>query len=286
MKPAVFCALVIVAVLATLSASAQVPPVVYDKFEGKVLNPDDWFGKEGSDPGVFALESWRQIKVEPLFGFRGLDMANRSYASEGSDTGNSAAYTRLHFADGTNVTSIQATVLVKKIQATGCDTNAFATFPRARIGGGFFNAGAVAPTPGNQTNDVFAFVGAGRPIDSTNSSNVLSLEGRVFLCNDSTCSTNTVIGSADLGTAKVNQKTKLRITWDPANNRFLFQKGKGAEVFVEYSQADDFAPGTSNGGNKRLEIYHQIANCTSAPRPVAYMEVFFDDIKVNAVGVP
>jgi hypothetical protein len=286
MKLTVFCGLVIVAVLASISASAQVPPVVYDKFEEKVLNPDNWFGKEGSDPGVFALESWRQIKVEPLFGFRGLDIANRSYASEGSDSGNSTAYTRLLFADGSNVTSIQATVLVRKIQATECATNAFATTPRLRIGGGFFNAGVSAPPAGNQTDDVFAFVGAARPIDSENLPNVLSLEGRAFVCNDASCSTNTLIGSVDLGTVKVNKKVKLRVTWDPDNNRFVFQKGKDTEVYIDYTQPNNFPPGTSSGGNKRLEINHQIANCTSAPRPVAYMEAFFDDIKVNAPPAP
>ena len=29
---------------------------------------------------------------------------------------------------------------------------------------------------------------------------------------------------------------------------------------------------------KRLEVFEHVANCTSQPRPVGYMEVYFDDI--------
>jgi hypothetical protein len=286
MKLAILCGLVTVAVLAGIPASAQEPLVLYDNFEAKVLNADKWFGKESSDQGVSTLESGRQIKTEPLFVFKGLDILNRSYASEESGTGSSTAHTRLLFADGSNVTSIQATVLVKKIQATGCSTNPFATSPRLRIGGMFFNIGT--PTPGDSTNDVWAFIAVGRAIDSTNPPNVLDVYGRAFLCGDTNCTgaNSTLIGEQALGTVKVNQKTKLRITWDPDNDRFTFQKGKDAEVHVTYTEDDANPPGAPNGGNKRLEVQHQIANCIGAPRPLSYMEAFFDNIMVNASAVP
>jgi hypothetical protein len=288
MKLTVLCGLVVVAVLASTPASAQV--VIYDNFEAKVLNPENWFGNDGSsNAGVFILESGRQIKTEPLFGFKGVNIFNRSYASQGSDTGNASSNTRLFF-NGSNISTIQATVLVKKIQATGCSAvNTFATSPRVRIGGAFFNAGAVAPTPGDQTNDVFAFVTVGRELDSTNPAKVLDIQGTVFRCGDAGCSgaNSTQIGEELLGTVKVNQKVKVRVTWDPGADRFVFQKGKGPEVAIAYTGNNDvFGPGTVNGGNKRLEVNHQLPNCTSAPRPVAYMEAYFDDIKVNASAVP
>jgi len=286
MKLAFICGLVTIIALASIPASAQVPTLeLYDNFEAKVLDPVKWFGNEGSsNTSVVILESGRQIKTEPLFGFKGVDILNRSYASQGSDTGNSSSNTRLLFFNGGGVSTIQATVLVKKIQATGCSAvNTFATSPRLRIGGGFFNAGAVAPAPGDQTDDVFAFITVGRELDSANAANVLDINGTVFRCGDANCSgaNMTQIGEELLGTVKVNQKVKLRITWDPTNNEFVFQKGKDPEVSIVYTDDDGFNPGTSNGGNKRLEVNHQIPNCTSAPRPMAYMEAYFDDIKVN-----
>ena len=283
MRLAIFCGVVVVMVLIGIPASAQVPTLVlYDNFETKVLDSNKWFGKESSDAGLFTLESVRQIKTEPLFGFRGLDILNRSYASEGLDDGNSVSYTRLLFPDGNSVSTIQAVVLVKKIQATGCSTNTFATAPRLRIGGMFFNPASV--TPPDSTNDVLAFITVGRESDSENPSGVLDILGSVRRCGDATCSgaNTTQIGEELLGTVNVNQKIKLRVTWDPGNNRFVFQKGKGPEVSIGYADNDGFPPGTANGGNKRLEVQHQIPNCASgASRPIAYMEAYFDDIKVN-----
>jgi hypothetical protein len=290
MKLAFICGLVTILALASIPASAQVTLELYDNFQAKskLLNPIKWFGKEDSNPGVFALESNRQIKTEPLFGFKGVDILNRSYASQGSDNGNSAAYTRLVFVDGSTVSTIQATVLVKKSQATGCSAvNIFATSPRLRIGGGFFNAGTVAPTPGDQTNDVFAFITVGREFGSDNPANVLDIHGQVFRCGDANCSGANIIqigDIADLGTVKVNKKVKLLVTWDPGADSFVFRVGNNPEVSIVYTgNDDDFSPGTLNGGNKRLELYHQIPNCTSTPRPMAYMEAYFDNVMVNTV---
>jgi hypothetical protein len=84
-----------------------------------------------------------------------------------------------------------------------------------------------------------------------------------------------------VGKAIVNLPVKVKITWDSANNRFAFQRGKAPEVFVNNTVAVGGAPGTALGGNKRLEVFHQIPNCTSAPRPMAYMDVYFDNIKKN-----
>jgi hypothetical protein len=82
----------------------------------------------------------------------------------------------------------------------------------------------------------------------------------------------------------VDQKVTLYIKWEKANNRFAFRKGKDALMFVNYLVDDSTPPSTANGGNKRLEIQHRIANCAVAPdipRPMSYVDVFFDDIKIN-----
>ena len=278
MKAALFFCVFMVAVLAAFPASAQL--IVYDDFQEKVLDPNKWFGRGVSDTGVATLEHGRLIKNDPLFGLRWLEIFNRSYASDASDTGRSTAFNRLLFTDGTNITTIQASVLVRKVQATGCSTNALATQPQARFGGMYFNTGTA--TPGDATNDVRAFIVITRPSDSTNASNVLDILGVVALCTDAACDTSTQIGTTvDVGKAIVNLPVKVRITWDPGNNRFAFQKGKATEVYVNNSVSVGGAPGTALGGNKRVEVYHQIPNCTDPVRPMSFMDVYFDNININ-----
>jgi hypothetical protein len=277
MKAALFFCVFMVAVLAAVPASAQL--IVYDDFQEKVLDPNKWVGRGVSDAGVATLEHGRLIKNDPLFGLRWLEIFTRSYASVASDTGRSTAYNRLLFADGSNIATIQATVLIRKIQATACGTNTLSTQPQARIGGMYFNTGVA--TPGDATNDVRAFIIITRPSDSTNSSNVLDITGTVVVCNDADCTTNTPIGTVDIGTAIVNLPVKVRITWDAVNNRFVFQKGKSPEVEILYTQTVGGAPGAGLGGTKRVEVNHQIPNCTSAPRPMAFMDAYFDNIKIE-----
>ncbi|NJD54855.1 MAG: hypothetical protein FIA94_00425 [Nitrospirae bacterium] len=279
MKAALIFCVFMVAVLAALPASAQL--VLYDDFQGKVIDPGKWVGRGVSDTGVASLDHARFILVDPIFGLKWLDIFNRSYAAQSSDTGRSTAFNRLQFINGSGITEIVATVMIRKVQATTCSSNAAVTNPQARIGGMYFNTGA---TPVDQTNDVFAFITIGRPSDSVNPKYELDVTGVVAICNDATCSTNTPIGNVDVGSALLNFPVRLRIAWDQANNRFIFQRGKAPEVYVNNTATVGGPPGTGSGdGNKRLEVNHQIPNCTSLPRPMSFIDAYFDNIKVNQI---
>jgi hypothetical protein len=149
----------------------------------------------------------------------------------------------------------------------------------------FFNTGEA--TPGSYLNDVFAYITVGRALDSEDPLDTLRVYGRVVLCNDAGCSNFTTIGSQqDLGTVKLNQKVKLRVTWDPGGNRFIFQKGKGAEFYVTNTVNVGGSPGASNGGYKRLQIQNVLPNCTSDPRPMGFIDASFDNIMVNESAIP
>jgi hypothetical protein len=285
MKSAMICFTVTGLLLIGSLAGARETLVLYDNFEGKTLDPEKWFGGQGTDSGMVTLETSRLIKNETLLGSKALSLFNRSYANTDSDSEHSTASTRIFFSDGSNIKAIEATVLVKKVQVPECSTNDFVTDIRARIGGAFFNAGE--PTPGSSTNDVWAQVTVGRTLDSEDPVDTLHVYARVYRCDDSNCNDVTNIGTKqDLGTAKLNKKVKLRVTWDPDTNRFIFQKGKDEESVVTYGVNDDNEPGGSNGGMKRLEIQNFLPNCTSDPRPAGYIEVSFDNVKVNAPPAP
>lgn len=275
---AVCCVAVVIMVLGAIPAGAQAPFVLFENFEGKFFDPAKWFGTEGAATGMVILEGARQMKTEPTYQYRGLYLLDRAHANTANDSGASTASNRLFFANG-NIMTIQATIQVKKLQNTLCSTNPTPNNGRVRTGGFYFNTGV--PTPGSSLNDVFAYVAVGRESDSTEAANVLNVYGRVNLCTDALCNTSTPIGEVELGTAKVNQKVKVRITWDPANDQFIFQKAKEPEMLVPYAVADANPPGTLNGGNKRLEVQNILANCTDVSRPWGQIEAFFDNIYVN-----
>jgi hypothetical protein len=261
--------------------------VLYDNFEGKTLDPEKWYGIGGTDSGMVALELSRLMKNEALLNSKALNLSNRTYVRDDSSSGISSAHNGIVFADGSNIKTIVATVLVKKIQMPECSLNVvnpFDTFVRARIGGTFFNTGT--PTPGSYLNDVFAWIGVGRTVPSEDPPDTLHVYARVMRCDDPTCGNTTWVGYEDpydLGTVKLNKKVKLRITWDPGLNRFIFQKGKDAEFYITYTYDDDNPSGASNGGVKRLQIQNILPNCTDEPRLAGYIDASFDNVMVNAV---
>jgi hypothetical protein len=282
MKNLVCIAGVLVLIIGTTSGIASTT-CAYDNLKRALLT-GKLVGRACMPTRVLTLEVSRAIKNQTTLNSKALNIANRSYAYEGSNSGRRTAATRLFFPYGGSITTIQATVLVKKNQATGCSTvNTFATEGQLRIGGAFFNASTDVPAAGDQTNDVFAYITVSRAIDSPNAGNVLDVEGKTQICTNADCSNSNEISTVVLGTLKVNTKAKLTITWDQAGNSFVFKKGN-TEVSLPYTQSDSWAPETDNGGNKRLEVIHFIANCMSdpsIPRPMSYMDAYFDSIKVN-----
>jgi hypothetical protein len=285
MKIAFLCGVAVAVLLVGIPAGAQESLMLYDNFEGKTLDPKKWYGGQSLDSGMVNLEMGRLMKNDSVLDSKVLSLSNRSYANIGSDEESSNANTSIFFTDGSNIRTIAATVLVKKIQVPACNTNAYATDVRVRIGGSFFNIDT--PTPGSSVNDIFAQITLGQTLDTVDPPGTLHVYGRVYRCDDADCSTHTNIGNKqDLGTAKVGGKVKLRLTWDSDGNQFIFQKGNGTEFIVTYGVSDANGPGAANGGAKRLQIQEFLPNCTSDPRPVGYIEALFDNVKLNASAVP
>lgn len=274
---------VVIMILTGISARAQGTLVLYDNFESKYLDPEKWFGVVSMTTGGSVLESVRQIKTEPTYGSKGLYFSQRGYGDTSVDSGAPRLMNRLTIADGANISTMQSKVLVKKVEAIGCSTpGSDDTDVEARMGGFFFNTG-LTPTPGDATNDVIATIALRRLSSSASKANELEVIGSAFHCSNANCTTGAAVGTdQNLGTVLLGKRVKLQITWDPQNDRFIFQKGKNPGVSLSYSPlSDTSAPGALNGGLKRLEVFELVANCTSQPRPVGSMEVFFDDLLTN-----
>lgn len=254
--------------LTSLPVPALEPLVLYDDFSAKLIDPDKWFGGGG---GFLCEEAIRQTQ-----GGR-LRLLCRSYGKTDSDTGTSGCSLTLNFSKPAVVTAIAATIQVKKVQAAGCAIPGSAVADiRALLHGSFFNAGT--PTPGSSVNDVRATLRLDRASSSTDPPNVLRVQARAFQCTNDTCSTSTSLGFKDLGPVTSGDIVKLRLQWHSDNNRFIFQRDVQPEVFLSYSVPDTAPPSNQF---KYLGVLKDVPNCTATPRPVGFMDAFFDDVMVN-----
>lgn len=265
----------------------------YDDFNAELIDPDKWRGGR--------LDSARILKVSMGIQFgtgRGkkggrpdgrLQMVNLAYGNTDSDTGSLRNVSRLQFVDPASVTAIEAIVQVNEFEVTDCVGNATASRTSARLLGDFFNIGGNDPVTGNPTpiadnatNDVFASIRIRRRSDSIGMPNVLEVAANVFLCADRRCRQGATLAFDTLGTVKKGDEVRLRIQHDPDNDQFIFQLDE-AEVFLGYTESDALPPGRPTQG---LSIHNFVANCTTEPRPAAFMEVLYDDVSVNDSAAP
>jgi hypothetical protein len=273
-------------IVSAIPSQAQEPLVLYDDFESEFLDGAKWYGRDTLTPGMTILETVREIdrtqvhkRLKPwgdelsCFAPGRLRLALRTYGTDSSATA------RLQFAQPENIRTIQVTLEVQDVHATGCANNsAVFTKSRVRIMGFFFNT--QEPTPVDDLNAVYAQIDVCRRSNSSDPSGVMEVRGAVTHVLE----TGTAdLGSVTLGTIKLGQKVRLRITWDPDNDRFIFRKGVDPEVYVTYTVPDGHPPYYPN---KRLEILEQVPICTDLPRPLAHMDVLFDNVLVNESAVP
>jgi hypothetical protein len=246
--------------------------VLYDDFNAAHIDPNRWF-LEGVG-GDASTEAIRKIQDHRL------RLVYRSYGKTDSDRETLWHAHALQFSNSAAVTALQATVQVTDAMATGCRGNPNTTYSWAILGGFFFNT--ATPTPGSWVNDVVAHIRLVRTSDSTDPPDVLRVQSRVLHCKEKR-SCDTLLYSQDLGLVKLGEMTRLRVQWNRENHRFIFQRDGDPEVVAPYTVSDT-APASDS--RKELVINNRVANCTATPRPVAFIDVLFDDVMVNASAAP
>lgn len=281
--------IVLLLVLSGMPSQALEPLVLYDDFNTEFISPAKWLvGQEG---GPAAREFVREIlgkkrtirlgriRVELFEGK--LRLVDRAYGDTASNSGDRFSGAFLDFPNPDAITAIQVTIQVKKVDVTGCPQNPAVSGAGVRITGSFFNTGT--PTPGTFLNDVYAQVRIDRLSNSTDPPNVLRVVSDVGICTAVNCSAGTNIDHDELGTVRVGETIRLLIQWDQDNHRFIFQRDDNPPVVSPYTVSDVTPSGAKR---KNLLIGNFAANCTAAPRPVAFMEAFFDNVFVNESAVP
>lgn len=274
----------ICAVMALLISTPAQSQVLYDDFTDPLLSSSRWFGNRQIGTNISNTLEFGQVTSK-----KKLDMFNHCFGSTADgNTGTRPCATRLAMQDGAAVVTMEALVQPIALEQSGCAQNSDgATW--IRLGGAFFNSTPITGTVDGQNNDILAFISLERELDSSDPPGVMSITGSVYRCTDSTCSQTVLVTTTGapnpivLGTVNVKKKVQLRLTWDQTNNRFLFRQGKGNKALeqeIGYIVNENWPPGSSNGGFKRLEIRHGLANCTAGPTR-GWARAYFDNFFVT-----
>jgi len=251
--------------------AAHAALVAYDDFTLTYIAPARWYGEEGKQYGGIRTENQRLIVNGQL------RIQAKGWSDNYSNTGTSTARNSMVIQKSSAVTAMRATVTPRTVSSGLCAGNTTPTVTRGRLFGFFFNAGQ--PIPGSSYNDVFAGIQVYRASNSTDDTGVLRVSSFVGQCTDDSCIGSTILNSADMGTTNIGTAIALQLTWDPANNRFTFQRDSQTAVNLAYTVSD---AELASFPVKRLEVNNQIAHCTAA-RPAANGIFDFDSVQTNAL---
>jgi hypothetical protein len=251
LQPSFFVALLLV--LGGAHGRTQEPLALYDDFSSPRIDPDRWIGGGGGDP---SLDVVRRVR------FGELRLFNRSYAQTDSNLGSRLGQVAAAFTNQRAITAIQATVRVDALATRACSANETAGRAFAQLFGSYFNS--ATPIPNSHLNDVAAIVDITRSSDSLDPPNVLRINAGVLLCSTPQCSDGTTLAGSPLGTVAAGVPVTIRVQWEPANDRFVFQRGNRPAVFALYT-VSDVAP--AGNPNKILAVNASVPNCAVTRRP-------------------
>jgi hypothetical protein len=128
-----------------------------------------------------------------------------------------------------------------------------------------------------------AFIGIIQVSGTTDLPEVFQVRLVVFYCANRLCTEGVQLHRRDLGPVTRGEIVRLRVQWDRDNHRLIFQRDDAPEVFAPYGVSDTDPPGIAV---KMLTTILVVPRCTATPRPMAYIEAWFDDVMVNASAAP
>ena len=262
------CFSAVVLVSASPNLATVKPLVLYDDFNGPRIDPSKW-GDWMASAGM--LEAVRELS--PPYQGEGnngrLRLSQRAYSSTGDDNGEDVGWIGLSFAKNpASITEVSFTVVANSAVVKECqsnpsvNSNAWAGFV-----GRFFNYGGQQ----NENQDVEAWISLIR--DSTDAGAPLRATA-YYTSEDGTASDSRVLGFVSPG-----QSAKLHLKWDQPNHQFLFQLNSNPVVSMMYAIPDTFPP------TNTIKAFWQgrgIPHCTTTPAGSALMDVYVDNVYVNA----
>ena len=261
--------LALLAVALSKTGLADTQLELYDNFKSRSLDPSKWIGWQFFDPDI--REARRQIAGEEEN--RGLRLSYTAYSATTDDSAGSGGGFGLAFPVPTAITETSFTVVVSQAAAVGCASNPSLIVTDVELRGNFFN---MESSPTSQIGDVVAVIGISRT--PTDVGGALTVAGFYSRCDDQFCGTQTPLDYRVLGSVLPGAISTLRIKWDKANHRFIFQLNGGAEVISPYTVSDTtpaFFP------YKAVEVARVVPHCTTTPRPFISIDAVVSNVYVN-----
>ncbi|CAM3308421.1 hypothetical protein G4177_08410 [Corallococcus sp. ZKHCc1 1396] len=264
----------VVALLLGGTAHAVEAMVPYDNFNPMEPNPVRATKVRGIDPARWThVQSGARVDSVRALAFTRLRLMSKADAGAGRFG--------LRFTQPAQVTAIAAKVRMNNAKSTGC---AVAGSPVAvsttELTGRFFNAGT--PSRGSARDDVTASIRIVSRSTDLPASKELRVEAVIEQCRDTSCAGRTQLFAADLGKVHQGEQASLRVQWDAANHRFVFQRDAQPEVYGTYAVSDTHSPGAPD---KALVVTHALPTCASGA-PLGYANAYFHDVLVNASAAP
>jgi hypothetical protein len=261
-----------VAVALALPANGQTQIVLYDNFASPSIDPSKWIGAECDSTSL--RDTVRRVVTEESSSSGGLlHLFNKAYAFTNTDSGGTGCPFGLGFPNPTSIREVSFTVVVERMAAIGCSTNASPSIGSVEFRGRFFNT-EISPT--SVLGDVESVIGPSRV--STDTGNQFTVVAFYTRCDDANCGARTTLDFRVLGSVYPGEQSTLRIKWDQPNHRFVYQLNQQPQVISPYAVSDTSA---AVGLFKAIDITHVVPNCTTAPRPVVTADAYFGNVYTN-----
>ncbi len=247
--------------------------ITYDSFNApsRLIDGNKWGGFETEFRGTEATRRLDAGKLRLTYRAVG-NLAATPAGTFFADFG-------LFHPDPNAVTILQAQIEVVDFEALACPGNTAPSEVLVGLLGSFFNTGI--PVRDTFTNDVQARIFLVRRSNAP--ADTVRVEGHIFRCTNALCTVFDSIQTRDLGPlacpGRVCPPVTLRITWEPAANRFRFLRVGLAEQIIAYSLSD---LRLATRPFRLLSVAPIVATCTPAGgRKRAFADALFDNVVVN-----
>jgi hypothetical protein len=178
------------------------------------------------------------------------------------------------------VTEMQLNVTINSIGNYGCPNSETASFSRFVMSLVLFNQ--TGTVYGNSTNDVLAQIRVERRSDSTDGPNVVQLYGILGTCLDAGCAGVNWGAPVDLGKSDLGFDEQIEIQWNQPKKQVIFTRTSGPRQVVDYTWADNFAPGRDIKG---IATFLSVDNCVGSVLPAASIDATIDNVMLNKSAV-
>jgi len=250
------------------------PLVLYDDFNGPRINPAKWGSIDWVSGTPDVLETVRDLT--PSYQGQGdnrfLRLFLRSYSLTGSDDGTNTGTFGLAFPAPGLITDVAFTVVVNKMELTGCQSNSSSGYGDVEFRGRFFNSEA---NPTGDQGDVEVILAIER--DASITGDELRVSANISL-NDPIQGW-TMLDWRQLGIVYPRQRVKLRITWDQPNHQFIYRLNNEPDSIAPYYVADT---SLARGLAKEIQLVRATPNCTTTPGASTTIDAYIDNVYVNA----